>query len=248
VRKLERLHSTSRNKETPRAATPSKLRNQKEPTLTDQNMPERPNVQVIDHPLAKSLLSILRDERTPNPSFRSALRELTSMLIYEASRNLVTHETAIQTPVAPTLAVRLSNPPLLVPVLRAGLGMGEPAQALMPQSQMGFVGLARDEATLQATQYMVSLPHDLTGRPVYVLDPMLATGGSMVQTVKLLVARGATDITAICALAAPEGLHALAKSGVPVRVVTASIDERLNDLGYIVPGLGDAGDRQFGAV
>lgn len=211
-------------------------------------MPERPNVLVIDHPLAKSLLSILRDARTENPSFRAALRELTTMLIYEASRDLSTYEAAIQTPVAPTLAVRLSNPPLLVPILRAGLGMAEPAQALMPQSQMGFVGLARDEATLQATQYMELLPHDLAGRPVYVLDPMLATGGSMVRTTRLLVARGATDITAICALAAPEGLAALAKSGVPVRVVTASIDERLNNSGYIVPGLGDAGDRQFGAV
>jgi uracil phosphoribosyltransferase len=217
-------------------------------TPSKRDLPERPNVLVIDHPLARSLLSILRDARTENPSFRAALRELTTMLIYEASRNLATHEAGIQTPVAPTLAVRLSNPPLLVPILRAGLGMAEPAQAMMPQSQMGFVGLARNEATLQATQYMVSLPHDLTGRPVYVLDPMLATGGSMVQTVSLLVARGATDITAICALAAPEGLNALAKSGVPVRVVTASIDERLNDSGYIVPGLGDAGDRQFGAV
>jgi uracil phosphoribosyltransferase len=214
----------------------------------ERDVPERPNVLVIDHPLAKSLLSILRDARTPNPSFRAALRELTTMLIYEASRGLATCEAPIETPVAPTLAVRLSNPPLLVPILRAGLGMAEPAQALMPQSQMGFVGLARDEATLQPTQYMNSLPHDLTGRPVYVLDPMLATGGSMVQTVKVLVARGATDITAICALAAPEGLNALAKAGVPVRVVTASIDERLNEVGYIVPGLGDAGDRQFGAV
>jgi uracil phosphoribosyltransferase len=211
-------------------------------------MAERPNVLVIDHPLARSLLSILRDARTENPSFRAALRELTTMLIYEASRNLATYEAGIETPVAPTVAVRLSTPPLLVPVLRAGLGMAEPAQALMPGSQMGFVGLARDETTLLPTQYMVSLPHDLTGRPVYVLDPMLATGGSMVQTVSLLAARGATDITAICALAAPEGLDALAKAGVPVRVVTASIDERLNDSGYIVPGLGDAGDRQFGRI
>jgi uracil phosphoribosyltransferase len=217
-------------------------------TPAERDLPERPNVLVIDHPLAQSLLSILRDARTENPSFRAALRELTVMLIYEASRNLATHEAGIQTPVAPTVAVRLSNPPLLVPVLRAGLGMAEAAQALMPQSQMGFVGLARDETTLQPTQYMVSLPHDLAGRPVYVLDPMLATGGSMMQTVGLLVGRGATDITAICALAAPEGLSALAKSSVPVRVVTASIDERLNDVGYIVPGLGDAGDRQFGAV
>lgn len=203
---------------------------------------------VVDHPLARSLLSILRDARTENPSFRAALRELTTMLTYEASRNLATCEAGIETPLAPAVAVRLSTPPLLVPILRAGLGMAEAAQALMPGSQMGFVGLARDETTLQPTQYMVSLPHDLAGRPVYVLDPMLATGGSMVQTVSLLVARGATDITAICALAAPEGLAALTKSGVPVRVVTASIDERLNDIGYIVPGLGDAGDRQFGRI
>ena len=170
------------------------------------------------------------------------------MLVYEASRNLATSEVPIQTPVAPTHAIRLSNPPLLVPILRAGLGMAERAQALIPQSQMGFVGLARDEATLQATQYMKSLPHDLGGRPVYVLDPMLATGGSMAQAIQLIVARGATDVTAICALAAPEGLSVLAKLGVPVRVVTASIDERLNESGYIVPGLGDAGDRQFGAI
>jgi uracil phosphoribosyltransferase len=207
-----------------------------------------PNVLVIDHPLARSLLSILRDERTDNPSFRAALRELTAMLVYEASLNLATSEVPIQTPVAPTLAIRLSNPPLLVPILRAGLGMAERAQALIPQSQMGFLGLARAEATLQATQYMKSLPHDLSGRPVYVLDPMLATGGSMAQAIQLIVARGATDVTAICALAAPEGLSALAKLGVPVRVVTASIDERLNESGYIVPGLGDAGDRQFGAI
>jgi uracil phosphoribosyltransferase len=217
-------------------------------TPAERDGPSHPNVRVIEHPLARALLSILRDARTENPSFRAALRELTTMLIYEASRNLATYEAPIQTPVGPTLAVRLSNPPLLVPVLRAGLGMAEAAQALVPQSQMGFVGLARDETTLQASQYMKSLPHDLTGRPVYVLDPMLATGGSMMQTIKLLVARGATDITAICALAAPEGLSALAKSGMPVRVVTASIDERLNESGYIVPGLGDAGDRQFGAI
>jgi uracil phosphoribosyltransferase len=135
-------------------------------TPAEQDAPDHPDVRVIDHPLVRALLSILRDARTENPSFRAALRELTTMLIYEASRNLATYEAPIQTPVAPTLAVRLSNPPLLVPVLRAGLGMAEAAQALVPQSQMGFVGLARDETTLQASQYMKSLPHDLTGRPV----------------------------------------------------------------------------------
>jgi uracil phosphoribosyltransferase len=205
-------------------------------------------VVVVDHPLATSRLSIMRDARTDNATFRAALRELTLMLVYEASRNLATERVPIQTPVAPTSAVRLANPPLLVPVLRAGLGMADQAQTLMPESRMGFVGLARDEVTLLPTPYMESLPKDLAGRPVYVLDPMLATGGSMLHTIELLAARGATDVTAICALAAPEGLIRLAKSGLPVRVVTASVDERLNDSGYIVPGLGDAGDRQFGAV
>lgn len=215
-------------------------------TPTQPEIQEGLNILVIDHPLVRSLLSILRDARMANSSFRAALRELTTMLIYEASRNLATHEAPIETPVAPTLAVHLSNPPLLVPVLRAGLGMAEAAQALLPQSQMGFVGLARDEVTLQPTRYMKSLPDDLAGRPVYVLDPMLATGGSLVHTIRLLIERGATDITAICALAAPEGLSAVAKLEFPIRIVTASVDERLNASGYIVPGLGDAGDRQFG--
>ena len=215
-------------------------------TLNQREIQEGLNVLVIDHPLVRSLLSILRDARTDNPSFRAALRELTTMLVYEACRNLATHEAPIETPVAPTLAVRLSNPPLLVPILRAGLGMAEAAQALLPQSQMGFVGLARDEVTLQPTRYMKSLPGELAGRPIYVLDPMLATGGSLAHTLTLLIERGATDITAICALAAPEGLRAVEKLAFPIRIVTASVDEKLNGSGYIVPGLGDAGDRQFG--
>jgi len=135
-----------------------------------------------------------------------------------------------------------------VPVLRAGLGMADQAHRLIPDAQMGFVGLARDEETLQPTPYMESLPEDLSGRPVFVLDPMLATGGSMAYTTELLTERGATDITSVCALAAPEGIRRLEDSGLPLRVVTAAIDERLNDSGFIVPGLGDAGDRQYGAV
>ena len=206
------------------------------------------DVTVVDHPLATARLSTMRDARSDNSTFRAALRELTLMLIYEASRNLATERVPIHTPVARTNALRLTNPPLLVPVLRAGLGMADQAHALIPESQMGFVGLARDEQTLLPTPYMESLPESLAGRPVYVLDPMLATGGSMVHTIELLTGRGATDVTAICALAAPGGLAALAAANLPVRVVTASVDERLNDSGYIVPGLGDAGDRQFGAV
>jgi len=217
-------------------------------TPVPHSIPENLDVTVVDHPLAAARLSTMRDARTDNAAFRAALRELTLMLIFEASRTLATEQVPIHTPVARTSATKLTNPPLLVPVLRAGLGMADQAHAMIPDSQMGFVGLARDETTLLPTPYMESLPESLAGRPVYVLDPMLATGGSMVHTIELLTGRGATDVTAICALAAPEGLQRLAAARLPVRVVTASVDERLNDSGYIVPGLGDAGDRQFGAV
>ncbi len=206
------------------------------------------DVRVVDHPLARARLSTMRDARTDNAAFRAALRDLTLMLIYEATRDAPEATAPLLTPVARTTGHRLANPPLLVPVLRAGLGMVDAAQALMPEAQMGFVGIARDEETHQPTPYMESLPESLAGRPVFVLDPMLATGGSMAHTIRLLTERGASDVSAICALAAPEGVAFLEKSGLPVRVITASIDERLNDSAYIVPGLGDAGDRQFGAV
>jgi uracil phosphoribosyltransferase len=206
------------------------------------------DVQVVDHPLAKARLSELRDARTDNAAFRAALRDLTLMLIYEATRDAPLASAPLHTPVARTVGYRLANPPLLVPVLRAGLGMADAALGLMPEAQMGFVGLARDEETHRPVPYMESLPASLAGRPVFVLDPMLATGGSMAHTIRLLTERGATDVTAICVLAAPEGIAHLRDSGLPVRVITASIDERLNDSAFIVPGLGDAGDRQFGAV
>jgi uracil phosphoribosyltransferase len=202
----------------------------------------------VDHPLAKARLTTMRDARTDSAAFRAALHELTVMLIYEAMRDAPVRVERIHTPVARTDGYELANPPLLVPVLRAGLGMADQAHRLIPDAQMGFVGMSRDEQTLRPTPYMESLPESLAGRPVFVLDPMLATGGSMRHTIDLLVGRGATDVTAVCALAAPEGIRALAESGLPVRLVTASIDERLNDSGFIVPGLGDAGDRQYGAV
>ena len=206
------------------------------------------DVRVVDHPLAKARLSTMRDARTDNATFRAALRDLTLMLIYEATRDAPVTSAALHTPVARTVGYRLANPPLLVPVLRAGLGMVEAAQALMPEAQMGFVGVARDEDTHQPVPYMQSLPESLDGRPVFVLDPMLATGGSLLHCCQLLTDRGADDLTVVCAVAAPEGLGRLADSGLPLRVFTASVDEGLNDKAYIVPGLGDAGDRQFGSV
>jgi uracil phosphoribosyltransferase len=201
---------------------------------------------VVEHPIVQARLTVMRDERSRNAEFRAALRELATLLVYEATRGLATVGMPIVTPVAPTTGVAIANPPLLVPVLRAGLGMAEAAFNLLPESQMGFVGLARDELTHEPSPYMASLPPSLSGRPVIVLDPMVATGGSLLHSLRLLAARGATDLTVVCALAAPEGVAALEASGLPVRLFTASVDERLNEDAYIVPGLGDAGDRQFG--
>ncbi len=203
---------------------------------------------VVDHPLAAARLTTMRDDETDNAAFRAALRELAMMLVYEATRGLPVRRAPVRTPVGEALGSRLVDPPLLVPVLRAGLGMAEAALSLLPEAQMGFVGLARDERTFRPRAYLESLPATLRGRSVLVLDPMLATGGSLEHCCRLLGEREATDITVICAVAAPEGLSRLGASGLPLRVVTAAVDERLNDRAYIVPGLGDAGDRQFGAV
>ena len=204
------------------------------------------DVRVVDHPLAAARLTTLRDERTDNAGFRAALRDLTLMLVYEATRSLTSEAISVQTPVTATTGSRLANPPLLVPVLRAGLGMVDQAHALIPEAQVGFVGIARDEATHQPTPYLESLPADLSSRPVMVLDPMLATGGSMALTLRLLLERGATDITAVCVVCAPPGV-AMVETVVPeLTLFTAAIDPSLNDAAYIVPGLGDAGDRQFG--
>ena len=204
------------------------------------------DVRVVDHPLAAARLTTLRDERTDNAGFRAALRDLTLMLVYEATRSLACAELPVQTPVAATTGSCLANPPLLVPVLRAGLGMVDQAHALIPEAHVGFVGIARDEETAQPMQYLESLPDDLSGQPVMVLDPMLATGGSMAYTLQLLVDRGADDITAVCVVCAPEGIALVEKAVPSLKLFTATIDAELNDDAYIVPGLGDAGDRQFG--
>ncbi|WP_280485810.1 uracil phosphoribosyltransferase [Nocardia cyriacigeorgica] len=200
----------------------------------------------VDHPLAAALLTVLRDERTPNSAFRSALRDLTGLLVYEALRDAPLTRFDINTPITVTQGARLAQPPRLVPVLRAGLGMVDAAAALIPDARVGFVGIARDETTHQPVPYLESLPADLSGIPVFVLDPMLATGGSMRHTLELLAGRGATDITALCVVSAPEGVALLEDSGLPVQLITAAIDTGLNADAYIVPGLGDAGDRQFG--
>ncbi|WP_041624531.1 uracil phosphoribosyltransferase [Stackebrandtia nassauensis] len=204
------------------------------------------DVQVVEHPLAASRLTVMRDARSDSATFRAALRELTTLLVYEATRSIAAETFAVTTPVATTTGTRLANPPLLVPVLRAGLGMADAAHRLLPEATMGFVGLARDEQTHEPRAYMESLPDDLAGRHVVVLDPMVATGGSLVRCCQMIADRGCTDISVVCALIAPDGIERLRNSGLPLSVTTGSIDEGLNDDAFIVPGLGDAGDRQFG--
>jgi uracil phosphoribosyltransferase len=204
------------------------------------------DVRVVDHPLAAARLTTLRDEATSSAGFRAALRDLTYMLVYEATRDAPQEGISVRTPLADTIGARLANPPLLVPVLRAGLGMVDQAHALIPEARVGFVGVARNETSHHPVPYLESLPDDLRSQPVMVLDPMLATGGSMVFTLELLAARGAVDITVICVVCSPEGVAALEKAAPQIRLFTAAIDDGLNENAYIVPGLGDAGDRQFG--
>ena len=209
---------------------------------------------VVDHPLVAHKLTALRDVRTDSPTFRRLADELVTLLAYEATRDVRVEPTQVTTPVADAQGVRLSRPvPLVVPVLRAGLGMLDGMTRLLPTAEVGFLGMVRDETTLQARTYADRLPDDLSGREVFVLDPMLATGGTLIATFELLVARGAARITAICLLAAPEGIAAVGAafaddSAGPVTVVTAGVDERLDHRGYITPGLGDAGDRLYGVV
>ncbi|MDO4630774.1 MAG: uracil phosphoribosyltransferase [Corynebacterium sp.] len=204
------------------------------------------DILLVNHPLAAARLSIMRDETTDNSDFRAALADLGTMLIYEATRDLKVKEFPLTTPVAETTGVRLQNPPILVPVVRAGLGMLDPALKMIPDAQVGFIGLGRNETTHAPVPYLESLPADLSNRSVLVIDPMLATGSSLLHAIRILAERGATDITAVCMVAAQPGVDALAQSGLPVRLVTATIDPALNDDAYIVPGLGDAGDRLYG--
>ncbi|MFZ2514485.1 MAG: uracil phosphoribosyltransferase [Candidatus Lutibacillus vidarii] len=210
-------------------------------------------VHVADHQLIAHKLTYLRDERTDSPTFRRLAEELVTLLAYEATRDVRVEPIHITTPVGPTTGIKLANPkPLVVPILRAGLGMLEGMVRLLPSAEVGFLGMIRNEETLEATTYANRLPEDLSGRQCYVLDPMLATGGTLAMAIRYLVERGADDVTAICLLAAPEGIkhleEELAAVDAPIALVTGAIDDRLNDRGYIVPGLGDAGDRLYGVV
>lgn len=208
-------------------------------------------VHVADHPLITHKLTVLRDQDTPSATFRALTEELVTLLAYEATRNVRTHEVTITTPVASTTGLAISEPrPLIVPILRAGLGMLEGMVKLVPSAEVGFLGMVRDHDTLEPSVYAERLPDELEGRQCFVLDPMLATGGSLLAAIEFLFARGADDVTAVCILGAPEGLEMIEKAtaGRDVTIVLGALDEKLNEKGYIVPGLGDAGDRLYGTV
>jgi uracil phosphoribosyltransferase len=206
---------------------------------------------VANHPLITHKLTVLRDKTTPSSVFRSLTEELVNLLAYEATRDVRVESVTIETPVTTTVGVTLSQPrPLVVPILRAGLGMLEGMVKLIPSAEVGFLGMVRNEETLQPSTYAERLPDDLSGRQCFVLDPMLATGGSLIAAIEFLFKRGATDITCLCLLGSPEGVAAVEAATIDANVtlVLGAVDERLNENGYIVPGLGDAGDRLYGTV
>lgn len=208
--------------------------------------------EIIDHPLVAHKLTLLRDKNTPSPVFRQLADELVTLLAYEATRDVAVKTIDIETPVTKTTGVTLATPrPIVVPILRAGLGMLEGMARLVPSAEIGFLGMKRDEETLEAVTYANRLPDDLSGRQAYVLDPMLATGHTLIESIKYLLERGAKDVTCVCLLAAPEGLKNIEEAIgdlANVTIVVAALDECLNENGYIVPGLGDAGDRLYGVV
>ena len=211
------------------------------------------HLKVLDHPLVAHKLTHLRNVKTDSPTFRALVDELVTLLAYEATRGVRVTPVHITTPVAETQGVELANPkPLVVPILRAGLGMLGGMSRLMPTAEVGFVGMIRDEETLQPFTYAERLPQDLSGRQCFVLDPMLATGGSLGGCVQFLADRKADDVTCVCLLAAPEGIERFRtlvdELQISTTLVVAAVDERLNEFGYIVPGLGDAGDRLYGVV
>jgi uracil phosphoribosyltransferase len=210
-------------------------------------MRSHPNLTLVDHPLAGHLLAGLRDERTPPERFRHLARRLASVLVLDATRELATREGRVRTPLTDAPARLLAENVVAVPILRAGLGLLEAVTDLLPDVSVGYAGLERDEGTLRPSSYYLKVP-ELSGRPVLLLDPMLATGGSASFASRLLKERGADDVRLVCVVAAPEGVERMAREHPDVRVHAAALDERLDESGYIVPGLGDFGDRLFGTL
>jgi uracil phosphoribosyltransferase len=210
--------------------------------------PEAGNLHVVDGPLSRHKLAVLRDERTPTPEFRQAMKELALIMVAEATRDMPTRPVQIRTPLTETEVEEISGPVCLVPVLRAGLGMLDGALALLPEATVGFMGLFRDEETAQPIEYYVNLPRNLEDYLVLVLDPMLATGGSLSATLTKLKDEGATWISCLHAVAAVPGVERLTREHPDVNFYAAAVDPELNDAAFIVPGLGDAGDRLYGTL
>jgi uracil phosphoribosyltransferase len=205
------------------------------------------NLTIIDHPLVQHKLTLMRRKETPTSSFRQLLREISMLLAYEVTRDLPLQEVSVETPVCRTKSPQLSGKKLaLVSIMRAGNGLLDGILELIPAARVGFVGLYRDEETLEPVEYYCKVPDQLENRLVIAVDPMLATGNSSVAAITRLKEAGAKDIRLLCLLAAPEGVTCMQEAHPDVQVFTASLDERLNENGYIVPGLGDAGDRMFG--
>lgn len=215
--------------------------------VTSPTFPSPPAFTVIEHPLIQHKLSLLRDRSTPTKLFKELVDELAMLMAFEATRNLPLEPVTIETPLETTQARRLAgHGPVLVPILRAGLGMVDGIRALMPSARVGHIGLYRDHDTLQPVEYYFKVPPDIAERDVFVLDPMLATGGSAADAIAQLKQAGARRLRFMCLVAAPEGVANLHSAHPDVPIFAAALDRQLNESGYILPGLGDAGDRLFG--
>ena len=204
------------------------------------------NIQIIKHPLIEHKLASLRNERCHMPKFRKLLNEIGLLMTFEVTKHLETVDIMIETPVANAKGKKLKKDPVLVTILRAGIGMLEPFMQLLPNSRVGFLGMSRDEETLEPHSYYSKIPSQALDSPVLLIDPMLATGGSALSAIDFLKNKGLKDISFVCLVAAPEGVKVLNEKHHDIKIYTAALDEKLNEKGYIVPGLGDAGDRIFG--
>ncbi|MER2175301.1 MAG: uracil phosphoribosyltransferase [Carnobacterium sp.] len=206
-------------------------------------------VQVMDHPLIQHKLTILRDKNTGTKDFREAVNEIARLMAFEVSRDMPLQDVEIETPLVKSIQKELAGKKVaIIPILRAGLGMVDGMLDLIPAAKVGHVGMYRDHETLEPVEYFVKLPSDINERQLLVVDPMLATGGSAIAAIDSLKKRGASTIKFVCLVAAPEGVEALEQAHPDVEIYTAALDERLDENGYIIPGLGDAGDRLFGTM
>lgn len=205
-----------------------------------------PRITIVDHPILKRDLSILRSKDTPHGTFRKVISETSTILAYEAMRTIPVEETHVETPIEVTTGYRVVEPVIVVPILRAGLGMIDGFVRFVPEARIGHLGMYRNEETLEPVDYYANLPAGLPTAHIFVVDPMLATGGSAVGALRHLTSKGAVNLNFVCLIAAPEGVKALHDAFPDVPIVTASVDRQLNENAYICPGLGDAGDRTFG--